>query len=98
MFIILIGTKRIRSLAKLINHAHAEWSTGDVIMGDFGDVVNLGTFQLQPEDGTLFTGNNLVEGSIVPLENGGDVFALDFHSWDLDQGGLDYTRNIYLYI
>eukprot|EP01041_Mallomonas_annulata_P006890 gene6890-13968_t len=79
------GEKQIRSLAKLINRGHAEWSQGDIVMGDLGDLVNLGTFQ-QETEGFSFTASNLVEGSVIPIENGGDVFAMDFHSWDLDQG------------
>lgn len=89
------GTKRIRSLAKLLNLGHAEWSEGDVIMGDLGDFVNLGSVQMSNGD-AAFDANNVVEGSILPLENGGDVFALNFHSWDLDQGALDYSEYIKL--
>lgn len=84
------GIKRIRSLAKLVNKGHAEWASGDILMADQADFVNLGTVQMA--NGTrLFDANNLVEGTVLPVENGGDVFALDFHSWDLDQGALDYT-------
>lgn len=83
------GEKRIRSLAKLINRGHAEWSTGDIIMADQGDFVNLGSVQMS--NGTaLFNANMRAQGTVVPVESGGDVFALEFHSWDLDQGNLDF--------
>ncbi len=81
---------RFRSLAKLVNQGHAEWSTGDIIMADQADFVNLGTIQMT-NGSTLFSGDVLVQGTVIPLENGGDFFALEFHSWDLDQGALDFT-------
>jgi hypothetical protein len=59
-------------------------------MADQADFVNLGT--VETSNGTMvFDGNNLVEGTAIPVENGGDPFALQFHSWDLDQGGLSFT-------
>ena len=62
-------------------------------MGDFGDFVNLGSVQMSL--GSLyFEANDLVEGTAIPVENGGDLFALNFHSWDLDQGALDYTGEL----
>jgi hypothetical protein len=79
-----------RSLAKLVNMGHAEWSTGDIIMADQADFVNLGTVQMS-NGSELFSGNTLVEGTVIPRENGGDLFALEFHSWDLDQGALDFS-------
>lgn len=83
------GEKRIRSLAKLVNRGHAEWSTGDIITADQGDFVNLGSVQMA--NGTaVFDANMRAEGTIIPVESGGDVFALEFHSWDLDQGNLDF--------
>eukprot|EP00604_Paraphysomonas_vestita_P003774 CAMPEP_0174823180 /NCGR_PEP_ID=MMETSP1107-20130205/22153_1 /TAXON_ID=36770 /ORGANISM="Paraphysomonas vestita, Strain GFlagA" /LENGTH=163 /DNA_ID=CAMNT_0016044737 /DNA_START=1132 /DNA_END=1623 /DNA_ORIENTATION=- len=89
------GTKYIRSLSKLINKGHAEWSEGDIIMADQADFVNLGTVQMT-NGSALFNGNNLVEGTIIPVENGGDPFALQYHSWDLDQGGLDFEEYVRL--
>ena len=89
------GEKRIRSLAKLLNNGHAEWAEGNIIMADQADFVNLGTIQMS--NGTaLFSGDNLVEGTVIPKENGGDYFALQFHSWDLDQGALDPSEYIRL--
>jgi len=89
------GEKRIRSLAKLVNLGHAEWAEGNIIMADQADFVNLGTVQMA--NGTaLFSGDNLVEGTVIPVENGGDFFALDFHSWDLDQGKLDFSEYVRL--
>lgn len=59
-------------------------------MADQADFVNLGTVQMQ-NGSELFSGDILVEGTVIPSENGGDLFALDFHSWDLDQGALDFS-------
>lgn len=90
------GEKRIRSLAKLINRGHAEWSTGDIITADQGDFVNLGSVQMSNGTST-FNANMRAEGTIVPVESGGDVFALEFHSWDLDQGNLDFQGRQYVF-
>ena len=49
---------------------------------------------LQMSDGSTFDSSNLFEGRIVTLENGGDPFALQFHSYDLDEGHLNYLGNI----
>ena len=59
-------------------------------MADQADFVNLGTVQMA-NGSELFSGDILVEGTVIPRENGGDFFALEFHSWDLDQGALDFT-------
>lgn len=59
-------------------------------MADQADFVNLGTVQMA-NGSELFSGDILVEGTVIPRENGGDFFALDFHSWDLDQGALDFS-------
>jgi hypothetical protein len=91
------GIKKIRSLAKLINKGKAEWREGDIVMADQADFVNLGTVETIASNGTMvFEGNNLVEGTAIPVENGGDPFALQFHSWDLDQGGLSFTGHLLL--
>ena len=92
IIIIITVTKFNRSLSKLINKGHAEWSEGDIIMADQADFVNLGTVQMT-NGSALFDANNLVEGTIFPVENGGDPLALQYHSWDLDQGGLNYEGN-----
>lgn len=89
------GLKNIKSLAKLVNNGHAEWFEGDIVMSDQADFVNLGTIQVS-NGSSLFDANNYFKGTILPLESGGDAFALDFHSWDLDQGGLDFTEYIQL--
>jgi hypothetical protein len=59
-------------------------------MADQADFVNLGTVQIV-NGSQGFSFSNLVEGTVIPTENGGDPFALDFHSWDLDQGALSTT-------
>jgi hypothetical protein len=87
------GEKRIESLAKLVNRGHAEWSKGDIVTADQGDFVNLGTVQMA-NGTTYFDSNMRSEGTIIPKESGGDVFALDFHSWDLDQGSLDFQGKV----
>ena len=83
------GTKYIKSLAKLVNKGHCEWGTGDLISSDSGDFLNLGTVQMKEGVGA-FASNALYQGTELPVENGGDVFALNYHSWDMDNGGLDY--------
>lgn len=89
------GTKYIKSLAKLVNKGHCEWGTGDIIASDNGDFQNFGTIQMQ--DGVnAFSANALYKGAELPIEEGGDVFALEFHSWDVDQGSLDYRDYVSL--
>lgn len=75
------GTKTIKALAKLVNNGHAEWSTGDIVMEDGADFRNLGNLQMG-SGFALFNGSNLIQGTIIPIENGGDVFSLYYHSWD----------------
>lgn len=95
--IILSGsTKYLRSLAKLINNGHSEWGQGDLIMSDGGDFVNLGTLQMTDPNPSTFTGNSLIQGTIIPEAAGGDVFALNFHSWDADMGAINYQEYIRL--
>lgn len=88
------GTKTILSLAKLINRGHCEWSSGDLITSTGGDVINEGTFQMA-EGVNMFSGQNLIQGVILPVESGGDVFALNFHSWDQDSGSLSYVEYVH---
>lgn len=89
------GLKQIRSLAKLVNKGHAEWSTGDILMADGGDFLNLGNVQMA--NGTVaFIASDLYQGAVTPIESGGDVFAKSFHSYDLDQGYLNYDQYVQL--
>eukprot|EP00981_Chlorochromonas_danica_P009021 scaffold2421_cov171-Ochromonas_danica.AAC.11 len=88
------STKYIQSLAKLVNKGHCEWGAGDLIASNNGDFQNFGTVQMR-YGSTDFSSNAYYIGSAVPIENGGDVFAKDFHSWDTDLGALstsEYTR------
>lgn len=86
-------TKYIQSLAKLVNKGHCEWGTGDLISSDSGDFLNLGTVQMK-SGVTSFSSNAMYQGTELPIENGGDVFALEYHSWDMDNGGLDYREYV----
>ena len=87
------GKKYIKSLAKLVNQGHCEWGTGDLISSDSGDFLNLGTVQMMA--GVRgFASNAMYQGTELPIESGGDVFALEYHSWDMDNGGLDYTQYV----
>lgn len=88
-------TKKIRSLAKLVNNGTAEWDTGDIVMADNADFMNLGTVKMK--GGQLyFDASDVYEGTVVPKESGGDVFALDFHSYDIDSGKLSYIDYVEL--
>lgn len=87
------GVKKIRSLAKLVNNGTAEWDTGDIIMADNADFMNLGTVKMRGGQ-MYFDASDLYEGSVVPTESGGDMFALDFHSYDIDSGKLSYVTYI----
>ena len=87
------GVKRIRSLAKLVNNGTAEWDKGDIIMADNADFMNLGTVKMR--GGQLqFQASDVYEGTILPVESGGDVFAKTFHSYDIDSGALSYDYYI----
>jgi hypothetical protein len=87
------GPKYIKSLAKLVNKGHCEWGTGDLVSSDSGDFLNLGTVQMK--DGVRsFASSAMYQGTELPIESGGDVFALNYHSWDMDNGGLDYTKYV----
>jgi hypothetical protein len=87
------GPKYIKSLAKLVNKGHCEWGSGDLISSDSGDFLNLGTVQMKNGVSSFFA-NALYQGTELPIENGGDVFALEYHSWDMDNGALDYTEYV----
>jgi len=41
-------------------------------------------------NGTTFDANDMYLGTILPKENGGDLFALNYHSYDPDEGNLNY--------
>ena len=45
-------------------------------------------------DGRTFDANNFYIGIILPKEQGGDLFAKSYHSYDLDQGSLDSSSYI----
>jgi hypothetical protein len=47
------------------------------------------------DDGS-FSANNMFRGTIIPVENGGDSFALSFHSYDMDEGRLTYSEYVTL--
>ena len=88
------GTKYIKQLAKLVNQGHCEWTTGDLQMSDGADFNNVGSLQMG--DGYLkFNGSNLILGTVIPIENGGDVYAKNFHSFDID-GYLDFSEYVAL--
>lgn len=87
------GLKKIRSLAKLVNNGTAEWDTGDIVMADNADFMNLGTVKMR--GGQLyFEASDVYEGTVTPIESGGDVFAKTFHSYDIDSGALSYNYYI----
>ena len=84
--------KYIKNLAKLINGGLARWGTGNIIMDNNADLINLGKMIM--EDGATFDADNLYRGIILPEGNGGDVFAPNFHSYDQDAGNIDYTEYV----
>mmetsp|Transcript_32731 Transcript_32731/g.47252 ORF Transcript_32731/g.47252 Transcript_32731/m.47252 type:complete len:417 (+) Transcript_32731:3-1253(+) len=87
------STRNIQSLAKLVNRGHCEWGEGDLTSSDQGDFLNFGTIQMM--NGVNAFGSNLFyKGTELPIENGGDVFALDYHTWDMDQGSLNYDEYV----
>eukprot|EP00595_Chromulina_sp_UTEXLB2642_P002548 CAMPEP_0196767976 /NCGR_PEP_ID=MMETSP1095-20130614/42188_1 /TAXON_ID=96789 ORGANISM="Chromulina nebulosa, Strain UTEXLB2642" /NCGR_SAMPLE_ID=MMETSP1095 /ASSEMBLY_ACC=CAM_ASM_000446 /LENGTH=275 /DNA_ID=CAMNT_0042136897 /DNA_START=2638 /DNA_END=3465 /DNA_ORIENTATION=- len=88
-------TKYIRSLAKLVNYGLTQWGTGDLVTDSNGDFINLNDIQYL--DGiTSFTAGAYIRGTIVPVEDGGDVFAVNYNSWDYDEGKLSYDEYIKL--
>ena len=64
-------------------------------MADGGDFLNLGTMQMASGSAN-FIASDYYQGSVTPIENGGDVFAKTFHSYDLDQGYLNYDEYVKL--
>ena len=64
-------------------------------MADNADFMNLGTVQMA-QGNLYFDADNLYQGTVLPTENGGDVFALEFHSYDLDSGWLSYLDYVQL--
>jgi hypothetical protein len=94
--LILDGTtKNISSVAALINRGHCEWGNGDIITTNNGNFKNFGTIQVKGNvNAGAFSGNMMYIGADVPLENGGDPFALSYHSWDMDEGSLDFSQYI----
>jgi hypothetical protein len=87
--------KYIKSLAKLVNKGHCEWGKGDIITSDNGDFQNFGTIQMRDGVSDFFS-SVMYKGSELPVDNGGDYFALEYHSWDTDNGALDYTEYLQL--
>jgi len=91
----LDGTyKYIRSLAKLVNKGHCEWGRGNLVADNNGDFLNFGTLQMA--SGVEFDSSATYRGTEIPIENGGDVFALEYHSYDMDNGGLSYNQYVQL--
>ena len=88
------GVKVIKALAKLVNVGRCEWSTGDIIMADGADFNNNGDLVMGGGYAN-FNGSNYIQGTVIPIENGGDVFAKDFHSFDID-GKLDFREYVSL--
>lgn len=88
-------TKNISSVASLINRGHCEWGSGSVVTSNNGNFQNYGTIQVVG-GGTVFTESMMYIGTDVPLENGGDPFAQKYHSWDMDNGALDYSQYLQL--
>ena len=81
------GDKYIRNLAKLVNNGLMQWGSGNLIMENNADFLNNGKMIMA--DGSTFNAANYYQGTILPKANGGDLFALDYHSYDLDFGNLN---------
>ena len=81
------GDKFIRNLAKLVNNGLVNWGTGNLIMENNADFLNNGKIIMA--NGSTFDASNYYLGTVVPQNNGGDLFALDYHSYDLDEGNLN---------
>lgn len=88
------GDKYIRNLAKLVNNGLMQWVSGNLIMENNADFLNNGKMIIA--DGLTFNAGNYYQGTILPQANGGDLFALNYHSYDLDFGNLNSNgKNIY---
>lgn len=95
-FLYLDGdTKYVASLAKLLNYGHCEWGAGDLVIENNGDFVNYGSIQMALGQ-AKFDANVVYRGTALPLDNGGDPFAKNFHTYDLDPGGLNYAEYVAL--
>ena len=86
------GVKKIMNLAKLVNKGLAVWYSGDILMENTADMLNEGKFILN--DANTFDANNFYAGIVLAKEQGGDMFALNYNSYDLDQGSLDYNEYV----
>ena len=71
---------------------HFRWGDGDIIMENNADFLNYGKIIMA--NGSTFDANNMYLGTILPKENGGDLFAANYHSYDLDSGNLNYIGKI----
>jgi len=95
MFIETDGKKTMDMQARIINAGHLEL-TGDIFMANGADILNLGTIQIIGETAIGYSSGVFNKGTIIPVANGGDVFALNYHAYDMDEGGLDYSQYVSL--
>jgi hypothetical protein len=95
-FLYLDGdAKYIQSLAKLLNYGHCEWGSGNLIIANNGDFVNYGTLQMM-NGVALFDASVYYLGTALPVANGGDPLAKEFHTFDQDPGALDFSEYVRL--
>jgi hypothetical protein len=80
-------TKYISSLSILQSYGHAEWASGNLITSTGGNFKNFGTLQMA-------NGPESFGASALNLDEG--ISSLEFHSWDLGEGSLDYGEYIAL--
>lgn len=91
------SNKYIKSLAKLVNDGYCEWNSGDIMITDFGDFINRGTIQIIQSTTDNKVLSAFYKGTAVSLENGGDYFAKDYHTYDIDPGNnLDFSEYLKL--
>lgn len=95
MYIETDSDKTMDMQARIINKGHLEL-TGDIFMANGADILNLGTVQIIGETALGYNSGIFFKGTIIPVTNGGDVFALNYHSYDADEGGLDYSQYVSL--